>query len=43
MRVTKSEWASELMELALYFCLRRFRHSFWVLIDGIGTLILDLT
>ena len=32
-----------ILELALYFCLRQFRHSFWVLIDGIGTLILDVT
>jgi uncharacterized membrane protein HdeD (DUF308 family) len=31
-----------ILELALYFCLRRFRHSIWVLIDGIGTLILGL-
>jgi len=31
-----------ILELALYFCLRRFRHSLWVLIDGIGTLILGL-
>ena len=31
-----------ILELALYFCLRRFRHSVWVLIDGIGTLILGL-
>ena len=30
------------MELALYFCLRQFRHSFWVLIDGIGTPILGI-
>jgi uncharacterized membrane protein HdeD (DUF308 family) len=29
-----------ILELALYFCLRRFRHSIWVLINGIGTLIL---
>jgi uncharacterized membrane protein HdeD (DUF308 family) len=29
-----------ILELALYFCLRRFRHSLWMLIDGIGTLIL---
>jgi uncharacterized membrane protein HdeD (DUF308 family) len=29
-----------ILELALYFCLRRFRHSIWVLIDAIGTLIL---
>jgi uncharacterized membrane protein HdeD (DUF308 family) len=31
-----------ILELGLYFCLRRFRHSIWVLIDGIGTLILGL-
>ena len=31
-----------ILELALYFCLRRFRHSLWVLIDGIGTLILGI-
>jgi uncharacterized membrane protein HdeD (DUF308 family) len=31
-----------ILELALYFCLRRFRHSVWVLIDAIGTLILGL-
>jgi uncharacterized membrane protein HdeD (DUF308 family) len=31
-----------ILELALYFCLRRFRRSVWVLIDGIGTLILGL-
>jgi len=31
-----------ILELALYFCLRRFRHSIWVLFDGIGTLILGL-
>jgi len=30
------------LELALYFRLRRFRHSFWVLIDGVGTLILGI-
>jgi uncharacterized membrane protein HdeD (DUF308 family) len=29
-----------ILELALYFCLRRFRHSLWMLIDGIVTLIL---
>lgn len=29
-----------ILELVLSFCLRRFRHSVWVLIDGIGTLIL---
>jgi len=31
-----------ILELALYFALRRFRHSVWVLIDGIGTLILGI-
>jgi uncharacterized membrane protein HdeD (DUF308 family) len=31
-----------ILELALYFRLRRFRHSVWVLIDGIGTLILGI-
>jgi uncharacterized membrane protein HdeD (DUF308 family) len=31
-----------ILELALYFCLRRFRHSLWVLIDGVGTLILGI-
>jgi len=31
-----------ILELALYFCLRRFRHSVWVMIDGIGTLILGI-
>jgi uncharacterized membrane protein HdeD (DUF308 family) len=30
------------LELALYFVLKRFRHSVWVLIDGIGTLILGI-
>jgi len=30
------------LELVLYFCLRRFRHSVLVLIDGIGTLILGI-
>jgi uncharacterized membrane protein HdeD (DUF308 family) len=29
-----------ILEFVLYFCLRRFRHSVWVLVDGIGTLIL---
>jgi uncharacterized membrane protein HdeD (DUF308 family) len=29
-------------ELVLYFSLRRFRHSVWVLFDGIGTLILGI-
>ena len=32
--------AEGILELVLYFRLRRFRHSIWVLIDGIGTLIL---
>jgi uncharacterized membrane protein HdeD (DUF308 family) len=27
-----------ILEFALYFRLRRFRHSIWLLIDGIGTL-----
>ena len=31
-----------ILELALYFRLRRFHHSFWVLIDGIGTFILGI-
>ena len=31
-----------ILELGLYFVLRRFRHSFWVLIDGIGTLVLGI-
>lgn len=31
-----------ILELALYLRLRRFRHSFWVLIDGVGTLILGV-
>ena len=31
-----------ILELALYFCVRRFRRSVWVLIDGIGTLILGI-
>lgn len=30
------------LELGLYFRLRRFRHSVWMLIDGIGTLILGI-
>jgi uncharacterized membrane protein HdeD (DUF308 family) len=29
-------------ELVLYSSLRRFRHSVWVLFDGIGTLILGI-
>lgn len=35
-------FAKGILELALYFCLRRFRKSVWVLIDGIGTLILGI-
>jgi uncharacterized membrane protein HdeD (DUF308 family) len=31
-----------ILEFALYFCLRRFRHSVWLLVDGIGTLILGI-
>lgn len=31
-----------ILELALYFVFKRFRHSVWVLIDGIGTLILGI-
>jgi uncharacterized membrane protein HdeD (DUF308 family) len=31
-----------ILELVLYFRLRRFRHSVWVLMDGIGTLILGI-
>ena len=31
-----------ILELALYFVLKRFHHSVWVLIDGIGTLILGI-
>lgn len=31
-----------ILELALYFCLRRFRHSVWLLIDAIGTFIVGL-
>src|SRR5215467_7570730 len=30
------------LELALYFRIRRFGHSYWVLIDGVGTLILGI-
>jgi uncharacterized membrane protein HdeD (DUF308 family) len=30
------------LELALYFRIRRSHHSVWVLIDGIGTLILGI-
>jgi len=31
-----------ILELALYYRIRRLRHSFWVLIDGVGTLILGI-
>jgi len=31
-----------IFEFALYFRLRRFRHSVWLLIDGIGTSILGI-
>jgi len=31
-----------ILEFALYFRLRRFHHSTWLLIDGIGTLILGI-
>ena len=31
-----------ILELLIYFRLRQFRHSFWILIDGIGTLILGI-
>jgi uncharacterized membrane protein HdeD (DUF308 family) len=31
-----------IVEFALYFRLRRFRHSIWLLIDGIGTLIVGM-
>jgi uncharacterized membrane protein HdeD (DUF308 family) len=30
------------LELALYFCIRRLQHSVWVSVDGIGTLILGI-
>jgi len=30
------------LEFALYFCLRRFHHSIWLLIDVIGSLILGI-
>lgn len=30
------------LEFVLYFRLRRFRHAVWILIDGIGTLILGI-
>src|SRR6266850_4655050 len=31
-----------ILEFALYFRLRRFHHSIWLLIDGVGTLILGI-
>jgi uncharacterized membrane protein HdeD (DUF308 family) len=31
-----------MLEFALYLRLRRFRHSVWLLIDGIGTLMLGI-
>jgi len=31
-----------ILEFALYFCLRRFRYSIWLLIDGVGTLIVGI-
>ena len=31
-----------ILEFALYFRLRRFHHSIWLLIDGIGTLVLGI-
>lgn len=31
-----------ILEFALFFRLRRFRHSVWLLLDGIGTLILGI-
>jgi uncharacterized membrane protein HdeD (DUF308 family) len=31
-----------IVEFALYFRVRRFRHSVWLLLDGIGTLILGI-
>jgi uncharacterized membrane protein HdeD (DUF308 family) len=31
-----------ILEFVLYFRLRRFRHSVWLLLDGIGTLILGI-
>ena len=30
------------LELGLYFCIRRLQHSVWVSVDGIGTLILGI-
>lgn len=34
--------AEGVLEIALYSRLRRFRHSLWLLFDGIGTLILGI-
>jgi uncharacterized membrane protein HdeD (DUF308 family) len=31
-----------ILEFALYFRLRRFRHSIWLLVDGIGTLTVGI-
>src|SRR5262249_13571709 len=31
-----------ILELGLYFRMRRLRHSIWLLVDGIGTLILGI-
>ena len=31
-----------ILEFALYFCLRRFRYSIWLLIDGVGILIVGI-
>jgi uncharacterized membrane protein HdeD (DUF308 family) len=31
-----------ILEFALYFRLRRFHHSIWLLIDGVSTLILGI-
>ena len=31
-----------ILELGLYFRMRRLRHSIWLLIDGVGTLILGI-
>jgi uncharacterized membrane protein HdeD (DUF308 family) len=31
-----------ILEFALYFRVRRFRHSIWLLIDGVGTLVLGI-
>jgi uncharacterized membrane protein HdeD (DUF308 family) len=31
-----------ILEITLYVRLRRFRHSLWIVIDGVGTLILGI-